>query len=105
MNKLWLIVQREYLSRVTRKSFILATLLTPLGFAAFIVIVSVIFGYESDDSKEVAVIDPSGILQKALRDEKNLFFRFVEGDLTEIKKQVADHTYDAALELPPIGDV
>ena len=105
MNKLWLIVQREYLSRVTRKSFILATLLTPLGFAAFIVIVSVIFGYESDDSKEVAVIDPSGILQKALRDEKNLFFRFVEGDITEIKKQVADHTYDAALELPPIGDV
>ena len=50
MNKLWIIVQREYISRVTRKSFILATLLTPLGIALFFVVVSVIFGYESDCS-------------------------------------------------------
>ena len=33
MHKLWLIIKREYLTRVKKKSFIIVTLLTPLGFA------------------------------------------------------------------------
>ena len=34
MNKLWLIIKREYLTRVKKRSFILATLLTPLALHA-----------------------------------------------------------------------
>jgi ABC-2 type transport system permease protein len=33
MNKTWLIIKREYLSRVRKKTFILSTILTPLLFA------------------------------------------------------------------------
>ena len=36
MNKTWLIIKREYLSRVRKKTFILSTILTPLLFAALI---------------------------------------------------------------------
>ncbi len=50
MDKLWLIIKREYLTRVKRRSFILATLLTPLAFAVFFVVVGFIFSYESDDA-------------------------------------------------------
>ena len=31
MNKIWIIIKREYLTRVKKKSFILVTLLLPLG--------------------------------------------------------------------------
>ncbi|MFM8361720.1 MAG: ABC transporter permease, partial [Haliscomenobacter sp.] len=105
MNKLWLIVQREYISRVTRKSFILATLLTPLGIALFFVVVSVIFGYESDDNRRIAVVDSSGILKGALRDDKTVFFKFEDTPLEALKGQIDKKNYDAILEVPPIDDV
>jgi ABC-2 type transport system permease protein len=105
MNKLWIIIQREYISRVTRKSFILATLLTPLGIALFSVVVSVIFGYESDDSRRIAVVDSSGILKGALRDDKTVFFKFEDTPLEALKGQIDRKNYDAILEVPPIEDV
>lgn len=36
MNKTWLIIQREYITRVRNKTFILSTILTPLFFAGLI---------------------------------------------------------------------
>src|SRR5918993_1026278 len=62
MNKTWLIVQREYFSRVRKKSFLLTTILVPLviiGFYAAIIAISV-----SDNSETVKV---------AVLDEANLF--------------------------------
>lgn len=105
MDKLWLIINREYLSRVTRRSFILATLLTPLGFALFFVIVAVIFGYESDDGRRIAVVDKSGVLEGALRDEKNLFFKFTDLDLDVLRNNLDSLNFDAILEVPAIEDV
>jgi ABC-2 type transport system permease protein len=105
MNKLWIIIQREYISRVTRKSFILATLLTPLGIALFFVVVSFIVGYESDDSQRIAVVDSSGMLKGALRDDKTAFFKFEDTPLEALKEQIGQKNYDAILEVPPIEDV
>ena len=105
MDKLWLIINREYLSRVTRRSFILATLLTPLGFALFFVVVAVIFGYESDDGRRVAVVDKSGVLEGALRDEKNVFFKFTDLDLDFLRNHLDSLSFDAILEVPPLEDV
>ena len=36
MNKIWLIIQREFLNRVQKKSFLVATILIPLIFPAII---------------------------------------------------------------------
>ncbi len=55
MNKLWLIIKREYLTRVKKRSFILATLLTPLAFALFFVVVGFIFAYNSGESFRVVL--------------------------------------------------
>ncbi|MCH2083031.1 MAG: ABC transporter permease [Saprospiraceae bacterium] len=105
MNKLGLIIKREYLTRVTRRSFILATLLTPLAFALFFVIVGVIFSYESDDSKRIAIIDEGNMLEKKMRDENNLFFKFVDTELDILKKNFDDFDYDGILVIPPIKDI
>ena len=106
MTKLWLIIKREYLSRVTRRSFILATLLTPLGFAVFFIVVGFIFQYKSDDSKRVAVIDESNMLQ-SLKDQENITFLFTEEKLSTLRKQMVDKKskFDAVLVIPALQDV
>lgn len=105
MEKLRLIIRREYLSRVTRRSFILGTLLTPLAFALLIVIVGFIFQYESDKSQRIAVIDEGGVLGGAIKDESNIYFKFVDQPLDALRQNLGDTDYDAILFIPPIKDV
>lgn len=100
MHKLWLIVKREYLTRVTRRSFILATLLTPLAFGVFIVVVGFIFRYESDDAKHIAVIDQGDILKGAIKDERNLYFKFVNIPLDTLIYQFDQYDYSGVLLIP-----
>ncbi|HUQ96614.1 MAG TPA: ABC transporter permease [Chitinophagaceae bacterium] len=76
MNKVGLIIKREYLSRVRKKTFILSTILTPLLFA--LVIGTVIYITVKNVSHEnVAVVDPSGYLKSNLENSKNVTYHFV----------------------------
>lgn len=61
MNKLKLIVAREYFSRVKKKSFILTTILTPLGFVLFMVVI-ILLMTAGTEQKKIAVIDESNLL-------------------------------------------
>ncbi len=105
MNKLGLIIKREYLTRVTRRSFILATILTPLGFGVFFVVAGFIFAYESDDSQKIAVVDKSGILKGGIKDEKNLYFKFEEQDLETLRASFDESEYDGILLLPTLKNL
>jgi len=105
MQTLLLIIRREYLSRVTRRSFILGTLLTPLAFAALIAIVGVIFQYENDQTKRIAILDEGDILKGVIKDENNLYFSFEEAPLDTLRKNLPDTDYDALLYLPAIEDI
>lgn len=104
MNKLWLIIQREYLTRVKKRSFILATILTPLAFGLFMVIVSVIFSYESDDLKRIAILDKENILN-SISDENNLIFKFEDASLSELKENFEENNYDAIMVIPPMKNL
>ena len=105
MNKLWLIVKREYLTRVKRRSFILATILTPLAFAVFFVVVGFIFQYQSDDKKKVAIIDEADIMNKVLKDENNLYFSFPGEDLATLKENFEALDYNGILVIPRLNDL
>lgn len=105
MNKLGLIIRREYLTRVTRRSFILATLLTPLGFAVFFIVAGLIFSYESDDSKRIAIIDQGNILNKSIKDDDNLYFKFIDEDIETLRENFDDSEYDGIVVLPAIKNL
>ena len=109
MNKLWLITKREYLTRVKKRSFILATILTPLAFALFFVVVGFIFSQDSGESQRVVFIDPGHILPSTagLKSEADNSLHFVKSSksLTELKEQVKEGKYDGILVLPSIKDV
>lgn len=64
MNKTWLIIKREYLTRVRNKTFILSTFLTPLLFAGLIGII-VVITIKNTDKERVAIIDNSGVFKNA----------------------------------------
>jgi ABC-2 type transport system permease protein len=75
MNKTALIIRREYLSRVRKKTFILSTILTPLLFVG--VIAAVVFITVKNVSNErVAVVDPAGILKSNLENSDLVTYDF-----------------------------
>ncbi|MGN6166110.1 MAG: ABC transporter permease [Flavisolibacter sp.] len=75
MNKTALIIKREYLTRVRKKTFILSTILTPLLFA--VVIGTVIFiTVKNIRNEKIAVVDPAGILKSNLEGSKSVSYEF-----------------------------
>ena len=62
MNKIWLIIQREYLSRVKKKSFLVTTLLVPILMAG-LTFTMVFLAAKSKQKQAIAVIDESGIFK------------------------------------------
>ncbi|TDH23018.1 ABC transporter permease [Segetibacter sp. 3557_3] len=78
MSKIWLVIKREYLSRVRKKTFILSTILTPLLFVGLIVVVTVI-SVKNVDKERIAVIDESGNFRGHLENSKAVTFDFPTG--------------------------
>ncbi|MGZ3859624.1 MAG: ABC transporter permease [Flavisolibacter sp.] len=75
MNKTALIIKREYLSRVRKKTFILSTILTPLLFA--LVIGTVIFITVKNIRKEkIVVVDPQGVLKSYIEGSEAVTYDF-----------------------------
>lgn len=105
MDKLWLIIKREYITRVKKRSFILTTLLTPLAFAIFFLVIGLIFSYETDDKQSIAVIDKSDLLNKSFKDEKNLYFKFVDKELNVLKQEWEQNDYTGILVIPPMKEM
>lgn len=78
MNKILLVIQREYMVRVRNKTFILSTILTPLLFAGLITTVTII-SIKNIDREKIAVIDNTGALQGNIENTKALSFEFPKG--------------------------
>ncbi|MFT4737121.1 MAG: ABC-2 type transport system permease protein [Cyclobacteriaceae bacterium] len=60
MNNVWLILEREYLERVKKKSFLIATLLTPLIFPLIIGVSVFLTKMDQDEDRVVYVVDETG---------------------------------------------
>ncbi|SFG42669.1 ABC transporter permease [Pontibacter chinhatensis] len=73
MHKIWLIIQREYLTRVRKKSFIIMTLLTPLLLATFMILPGLLISM-SGEEETVMVLDESGLFENKLESRKDLAF-------------------------------
>lgn len=105
MNKLWIIIKREYLARVTKRSFILTTILTPVAFGLFFVLVSLIFAYQGNESKNIALIDEVQVLDTTQLSKQNLHFFAPGKSLDELKSATAKGEYDGVLVIPTVKDL
>lgn len=105
MNKLWIIIKREYLTRVMKRSFILFTILTPVLFAVFFGVVGYIMSYKDDVAQKILVVDNGNILKKTLKDEPNLYFTFSNDNLETAKANFDAKTYTGILFIPEIKEI
>jgi len=105
MNKLWLIIKREYLTKVMRKQFLLITLLTPLGIGVLMVIVTLIMSYQSDNQQTFAIVDKEGMLNKTIKDDKRFFFKFVDQPFDSLKKNYKEMGFDGIIVVPGLSDL
>ena len=73
-SKIGIIIGREYLERVRKKSFIITTLLMPLFMLAMMVAPALIMQFSKSDLRTIAVIDRTGFIAPQLEsDEETLF--------------------------------
>lgn len=76
MNKIGLIIKREYLNRVSKKSFLLVTFLTPFLFAALVFVPLWLSTIKGDEVHQVAILDTTGKYAPLFKDTEN--YHFVE---------------------------
>ena len=105
MNKLRLIIAREYLSIVGRKSFIIMTLLLPL-LMVVIVAIPVWLAWLNDkgsEKQQIAVIDETGRYAAALKNDDMYIFVALHGDtITDARAfyDKANGSLDAVIIIP-----
>ncbi|MBD1396776.1 ABC transporter permease [Pontibacter sp. JH31] len=102
MHKIWLIIKREYLTRVRKKSFIIMTFLTPLLLAAFM-LVPAWLATISDSEDAVMVFDESGIFAEKLESKPDLkIIPVAAGSLEQAKTAYQETDYTALLHIPKL---
>jgi ABC-2 type transport system permease protein len=95
MNKISVIIKREYLTRVRKKSFIIMTLLTPLLMAALFVIPALVMTNEDQEFKKIAVVENGpGLFRNVIPDTKDVDFQYLENvNINDLKKNFAEAGY------------
>lgn len=104
MNKIWLIIQREFLNRVQKKSFLLTTILVPLIIPTIMggLVYVMIKEAESAKADVVHVVDESG--KFTFEDGKKFTF-IAPGKSLEQAKAIYQETNDFALLYVPSFDI
>lgn len=101
MNKTALVIQREYLTRVRKRSFLLVTLILPMIIIGFYVaIIAVAIGGNTSEQK-VAVIDKAGLFDGKDLKEKEFTFHLLSGDqVSSVQSGYDKQGYDGLLQIP-----
>ena len=103
LRNLNIVIAREYLTRVKKKSFLLITFLGPVFFAAVAILPTVIMLMAEDKGKKVAVVDESGIVMPKFTDSDAISFTDCSGQpLDSVKTYFIDEGYDVLLSVSPI---
>lgn len=99
MNSILLIIQREYLSRVRKKSFLIMTLVTPFLLAG-IVVVPTYLGMNSSEERNIAILDESNLLPILETKDEIIHFHYVNGNVESVKENLDSEIYYALVHIP-----
>ncbi len=100
MNKTWLIIKREYITRVRKKLFLITTILAPMGIA-LITILPIIMSNVSTEKTSIGVIDKSNLFFEKLQSDKSLEFIYLNEDYEKAKQDFASAGLNGILYISP----
>lgn len=98
MNKIAIIIGREYFSRVKQRMFLIATFGLPILLIGFYILLAFIMLKEDTTERTIAVINQSA-LEKPLQNNEKTTYKYVAQD-TDYKELLGDNSYYAVLILP-----
>ena len=100
--KIGIIIQREYLTRVKKRSFIILTFLAPIFFAALIFLPGLIMINRDkfDEKRTIAICDESTLFTGAFKDTDVNTFIYIDNDIADAKNLVRNGVYDGVLYIP-----
>ena len=102
MNKIGLIIKREYLTRVRKRSFLIMTFLGPLLMAAIYIIPIMLALNTSTDHLRVAVVDESHWFEdRFTSNEQHTFVNMPGQPIDSVKEMVKNGVFDMAIYVPP----
>jgi ABC-2 type transport system permease protein len=105
MNKILLVIQREYLVRVKKKSFLYTTILVPLVIIGFYAAIFAIGVSGTHEKNKIAVIDQAGLFVSPVENSKGdeSTYEIITGQSLEtLKGTFKDKGYDYLLYIPPM---
>ena len=101
MNKSFLILRREYLTRVKKKSFIIMTLLVPLMMAALTILPAYLATMDDKEERTIAVYDPTSLILDRLESNQFTKFHYIpEQEFQQLSKNFKSGKYYAVLHIP-----
>ena len=90
MSKISLIIEREYLTRVQKKSFILMTILSPIIMVALIFAPIWLAQLSSDETRQIAIIDQTGLYEGIYKNSDEYQFTYTQGTLSPSEMRDGD---------------
>ncbi|MDD2564232.1 MAG: ABC transporter permease [Salinivirgaceae bacterium] len=93
MSKISKIIQREYITRVRKKSFIIMTILGPILFAALMVAPMLMSKFDDGTERKVAVVDSSSIFDytKILKEVTLINTHQLQKDIKTLNAKAGQH--------------
>jgi ABC-2 type transport system permease protein len=103
MNKISVIIKREYVTRVRKKSFIIMTILAPLLMAGMFVLLPTLMMNQDADFKKIAVVeDNSDLFKGVLKSTKDVEYIYLENTkVDDLKKTFEKDGYYGILYISP----
>ena len=102
MNKIGLIIKREYLTRVRKRSFLIMTFLGPILMAAIYIIPIMLALNSHEEHLRIAVVDESQWFEDRFNNTKEHTFIPMPGQpIDSVKEMVKNGVFDMALYVPP----
>lgn len=105
MNKLLLIVQREFIAKVRNKSFIVMTFLSPLIFLGMSFLIGYLSSINKDEATKIAVYDQGNILKSSLKSDKETAYTDLSAMPFKVAKDTASKSYEGLLFIPKTATI
>ncbi|MFY8097557.1 MAG: ABC transporter permease [Flavobacterium sp.] len=105
MNKLSLIIQREFFAKVRNKSFIVMTFLSPLLFVGMAFLIGYLSNMNKDSLTRIAVYDQMGVLKNHFKSDAHTQYVDLSNLPFKTAKDTASASYEGLLYVPKVDHI
>ena len=105
LHTIGIVIRREYLNKVKKKSFLVTTFVVPILMAALCIVPVVLMMNSKEKTKKIAVVDQSGIVMPYLESNDVLAYTDLSTEpLDSVKANMAALGYDGVLHISEINE-